>query len=144
MALAKAKKKPVKKKKAFPLGGEKLFQDALKRWQDACEARGRLGQAAYDHQDKQTQAVIDRMRDRLRMGASGLIDIRVNGQTRSVQIEQKYLDFNILFIATEILKDMALMDIRVANYEFPPTMCAECGAEITKTKVPRRKGGRIK
>jgi len=133
----KANPKLVKKKKQLPVG-EKAFKQQLEQWQEACETRGKIGQAAYDFQDADTRNAIDRIQDRLRVGATTEIELRVGGQSRKVQVEPKYLNFNILFLATEILKDMALMDIRVANYKFPP-LCADCGKKLEKKK-PRQKG----
>jgi hypothetical protein len=43
-----------------------------------------------------------------------------------------------MYVATEILKDLALFEIKVANYKFPDINCSNCGAEIEKTR-PKKK-----
>lgn len=119
-------------------------QEAVEEFRAMTEVRYDLAKAAYDHQDKETQKVINRMVDRLRLGATGYIEVRVNpphGSIVPVKIEQQYLDFNLLYVACEILKDLAMFDIRVGTYEFPPSICAMCGAEMTKEQ-PRKKGGK--
>jgi hypothetical protein len=42
---------------------------------------------------------------------------------------------NALYMAVEILKDLAYMEIRVAGFTWPD-LCVECGTAITK---PRKK-----
>jgi hypothetical protein len=111
---------------------------ALEEWKELALARERIGRAAYDHQDSQTQDVMDRIRDRLVTGASGLVAI---GGHR-VKVDLQYIEANAMYVSTEIMKDLALMDVKVANYKFPPVFCAECGAEIKK--LPTRKRKKVK
>lgn len=99
---------------------------------------------AYELQDKETQAVIDRIVATLRQFATGFITAKVGGTYVPVPIDNKYLGYNLLYLAVEIVKDLAFLDIRVATFEFPPSLCVKCGAEVipekrtAKTKV---KGG---
>lgn len=86
-------------------------------------------------QDTATRQAMDRIRDRLVIGANGLL--RVNGHV--VQVELQYIEHNAMYVATEIFKDLALLGIKVANYKFPEVYCAECGAEIAKLKTSKRK-----
>lgn len=116
-------------------------QEALEEFKILTELRYEMAMEAYNHQDDATKAVIDRIKDRLALGASGYIKIRVNpphGGTVPVRIERDMLDANTLFLATEILKDLAMFDVRVENYQFPPGICASCGAEIETPKRGRK------
>lgn len=118
-------------------------KEALEEWKTLTEVRYELAKEAFDAQDEPTQALLMRMVNRLRLGASGYITVRVNpphGAGVPVKIDQEYLDYNLLYVATEILKDLALFDIKVGTYKLPPTTCVNCGAEITREeKKPRRK-----
>lgn len=117
-------------------------QEALEEFKILTELRMEMAQDALKAQDEETQAVIWRIAQRLAYGASGYIKIRVNpphGGTVPVKIERDMLDANTLFLATEILKDLALFDVRIANYKFPPSFCVSCGAEIETSEKPQAK-----
>lgn len=110
------------------------LREALEEAKAIIEVRHEIAQEAYDFQDESTQKAIDNIVRRLRLAATGTINVRVNpprGATVPVKIEQQYVDFNLLFIATEIVKDLALCGIRIATYTFPPSFCVACGAEVT-------------
>lgn len=118
--------------------------EAVEEFKALTEVRGEIAQEAFDFQDEQTKEVLRRIVNRLRVGATGYITVHVNppsSATVPVKIDEEYVGFNLLFIATEILKDLALFDIKVANYKFPPSLCTHCGAEITKTKPHKRRRG---
>lgn len=104
--------------------------EALEEFTMLSELRHEMAMAAYVHQDKATQEVVDRICDRLRLNATGHIKVKVNGGVVPVKIDSDLLDANCLFVAMEILKDLAMFDVRVENYNFPPSVCAGCGVEI--------------
>lgn len=112
-------------------------EEAMAEWRALTEVRYELAREAYDFQDDKTKALIDRIVRRLREGASGYITIRLNpphGQAVPVKVDQEYLGFNLLYVATEILKDLAMFDIKVGTYKLPPSLCVNCGAELTNEK----------
>lgn len=118
------------------------FQEALDEAKALIDLRYELAKEAYDFQDQDTKEVIDRIRDRLRLAATGYISIHVNpphGSIVQAKIEQEYVEYNLLFIATEILKDLAYFDIRVAGYKFPPSQCVSCGAELLGHSRPAKR-----
>jgi hypothetical protein len=120
-------------------------QEALEEWQALTEVRYEMAKEAFDYQDEKTQAVVWRIVNRLRIGASGYITVRVNppgGSSVPVKVDQEYLDYNILYVAMEILKDLAMFDIRVGTYKFPPSQCVTCGAELTKEQPKKKKARR--
>lgn len=101
--------------------------------------RYRIAKAAYDAQDAKTKRVILSIQDQLKLGASGTVRVFPDGNTSvAVKVDFEYVDYNTLYVATEIMKDLALMDVKVANYTFPTVYCAECGEKIQKKK-PRAK-----
>ena len=121
---------------------QKQIDEAVEEFKEMCEVRYEIGKAAYDAQDAETQAVISRIRDRLRLAVTGYISVQIHPPhmgTVPVRVEPKFIDFNLLFVATEIVKDLAMFGIRVASYKFPDSLCTNCGATITKQQRPKRK-----
>jgi len=128
-----------------PKSIERMENEAVEEFKMVSEIKYELAKDAYDLQDDETKAVIDRIVDTLRQYASGYITIQLNppeGAMVPVKIENKYLGYNLLWLAVEIVKDLAFTDIRVANFEFPQSLCAQCGAEIIPEKRSGRKAGR--
>lgn len=130
------------RKSATPKVTDKKLREAIEEFQAMCEIRGEIAQAAYDAQDQETKLVLERIRDRLRLAVTGHIQVQIDPPHTglvSVKIEQRWIDFNLMFVATEILKDLGLFGIKVASFEFPPMLCTNCGGEVTMTKRPKRK-----
>jgi len=120
---------------------EKKVEHQLEVFKRQSEARYKLAMSAYKAQDKLTRDALDLMVERLRSISTGQIRIFPNGRSQPgvvVPIEPALQDQNILFLATEILKDLALYDVKVANYEFPRMFCAECGTKISLTQREKK------
>lgn len=136
----KTKKKiPVKKKTKR----NEVVEHQVELFKMASDARYRLAMQAYEAQDAETRLALDTMRDRLRQFGTGYIRVFPDGKqggSIAIPIEPVYQDQNILYLATEIFKDLALMDIRVESYEFPKVFCAECGEKIS---VPKKKKAKV-
>lgn len=133
--------KAVKKSKNPKVVKAQNIEKALEEIKRQIDARYRIAMAVYEAQDSFTKEVLDRVRDRLRIAATGVVQI--NG--KPYKLEQQYIDFNLMFIATEILGDLALNNIQVANFNFHPAFCSECKKEITGVPlVPGKKVGRRK
>ena len=109
-----------KVKKARPIEPE------LQRYREIIESRYNIAKQIYEAQDSLTQEVIDRIRDRLVIASTGVVS--VNG--KPYKLEQQYIDFNIWFIAVEILSDLLLTGIQVANFKYEPSLCVECKRKI--------------
>jgi hypothetical protein len=123
---------------------DERVQEALEEFKILTELRMEMAQDALKAQDEETQKVIWRIAQRLAVGASGYIKVRVNpphGSFVPVKVDPELVQANTLFVATEILKDLAMFDVRVANYVFPPITCVSCGVEITAPKNGGRKRG---
>ncbi len=145
-----AKTRPVKgkRKKQRPVKAdiserelERKVEHELEKWKEISEARGRIAQTAYNSQDEQTQETIERMMDRILAGSNGVVKVVVAGTTIYRGVDMHYLGLNAMYLATEILKDLAFMDIQVANYEFPEMVCTECGVLLKPVKKKRKKRG---
>ena len=121
---------------------DKKLREAIEEFEAMCEVRYEIAKVAYDAQDTETQQVLDRIRDRLRLAVTGYIQVMVDpphSGVVSVKVEQRFIDFNLMFVATEILKDLGLFGIRVASYKFPDMHCTNCAATITASTRPKRK-----
>jgi hypothetical protein len=116
-------------------------EEEISAWIELTSVRGEAARKAYDAQDKETQAVLDVIQERLLLGANGYVRISpqgAKGESYAVQVSLEDLKKNALFVATEILKDFALFDFKVANYEFPEVFCAACGMTLPKRNAQRK------
>jgi hypothetical protein len=128
--MAKAKKK---------ISVNAQVQEQVKQFEERSEIRQRVASVAYNAQDAKTKAVIDSIMDQLLLGASGTIRIFVGKQSVAAKVDMEYVEFNAMYVATEILKDLALMDVKVANYKFPSVYCVECGDKLLTKKKKKVK-----
>lgn len=118
-------------------------RETVENFESVSELKFELAREAYDVQDEETQRVIDRILATLQTHATGYITVQLqppHGAIYPVKISNEYLTYNLLWLAMEVVKDLALLDIRVASFEFPPSLCTKCGAEIIPEKKPPRKG----
>lgn len=98
-----------------------------------------MAKDAYDLQDETTQKVINRIVGTLQTYATGYITAKVGGTIYPVKIDNEYLGYNLLFLAMEIAKDLAFVNVRVAKFTFPPSLCVKCGDEV----IPERRKGKV-
>jgi hypothetical protein len=80
----------------------------------------------YDVQDSLTKEVIDRIRDRLSIVYVGAININ----NKPVKLLDETVSNRILFLAVEIMSDLYLNGIRVANFKPDDEHCISCKREI--------------
>lgn len=116
---------------------DKLLAAALDDFKSVSELKYELAKEAYDMQDATTQAVIDRIVSTLQVYATGYINLQLsppNGAVVPVKLDNVYLGYNLLWLALELVKDLAITGIKVAEFSFPPAMCVKCGADI----IPER------
>jgi hypothetical protein len=93
---------------------------------------------AYNLQDKETRAVIDRIVATLQQYATGFLNVKVGSTYTPIKIDNDYLGYNLLYLAVEVVKDLAFLQIKVANFVFPPSLCYKCGAEV----IPETRKGK--
>lgn len=116
----------------------KLVENAVEEFQSISELKYELGMEVYEAQDDATKKAIDRIVGTLQVYATGFITVQLqppHGGVVPVRIDAKYLGYNLLWLAIEICKDMAILGIRIASFDFPPSQCVKCGAEI----IPERR-----
>ena len=132
--IIKKKKKPIARAKL-----EKLIAEKVEEFQEASERRLEIANESYRAQDEKTRLVIDAIQEYLMQGASGTIRVYVGSEAFAATVDMEYVEYNTLYVATEILKDLALLDVKIANYTFPKGICTECGAKVKakKKKVKR-------
>jgi hypothetical protein len=134
----------VKKKKNKQAAQEILFERAeeeIRKFKELAQHRFKMAKAAYDYQDEETRHAISVIRDRLVLGSNGVVRISprgANGESYSISVEVEFIEMNALFVATEVVKDLALFDIKLANYKFPPAFCAECGVSLKPSKKEKK------
>jgi hypothetical protein len=124
---------------------DKLLADAIEQFHGVSEVKYELAKEAYAIQDIDTKAVIDRIAATLRQHANGYIQVQLDpprGALVPVKIENEYLGMNLLWLAIEIVKDLAFVGIRVAKFKFPEQVCAQCGVQLPETTSARKAGRR--
>lgn len=128
-----------------PKSIDRMTEDAIEEFKAVSEMKFELAKDAYERQDSETKATIDRIVSTLRQYATGYINIQLNppeGALVPVKLDNEYLGYNLYWLAVEIVKDCAFIGIRIANFEFPDTYCAQCGRELIPEKRSGRKAGR--
>lgn len=115
--------------KANPIAG------VLAEYKKVIDARYRIATSTYKAQDDTTKELIDRIRDRLRIAATGVV--MING--RPYKLDAEWIDFNLLFLACEILNDLYINGIKVANFKPNVLYCAECRQKIARVREPKGK-----
>lgn len=122
------------KKKAVNYEG--AFQQQLEAFAAQAEARKELAIQVYDHQDAGTQEAIEIIRDQIVHMSRGEVTLKIGSTRRVFTLPADTIQANAFYAAVEIVKDLAIMDIRIGNFKFDLKHCAECGAEIK----PKKKG----
>jgi len=139
--------KPIPHRAKKKASRNKEIEKQVELFQRATQARYDLARQAFDAQDEQTQEVIVRIQKMLCVNASGVVKFHPNGNRREggipVTVDMDYIEMNAFYMAMEILKDLAMMDVRVANFKFPESFCAECGVKLNdRGKGKKKKGAR--
>lgn len=135
--MVQAKKKALKTKKLV----DRLVEDEVDAFMDATKKRYEIALRALKSQDEETTDAILRVADRFSTTQPSYLHVYPHGKNKAsvaVPIPKEVMEQNALYIATEIFKDLAFLDIRIANYVFPRGICAECGKRLTPKKaVPK-------
>lgn len=136
--------KPVKKKAPKPISESELRKLADAAMEDfKAEAKARYDKAhkVYVKQDDDTQDALDRMVTLLcRIARRNMwVSAGKRGDRLVLTIPDETVYHNMFYMGVEILKDLAIMDIRIANYTPPADLCAECGKEVKPKKKPTAK-----
>lgn len=109
------------------------MDEMVETFQAVSEFKEELARAAIDEQDKPTQKAIYAIHKILVDNAtSAITDRDPDGNLCTVNVDIKYISYNFLWLAVQIVKGLALVDLRVANFNFPPSLCSNCEAELPK------------
>jgi hypothetical protein len=133
-------RKPIPKKAKR----NKEVEKQVEIFKRATQARYDLARQAFDEQDDDTQEVITRIQKMLCVNANGIVRVWLKGDKRreasvTVTVDMDYVEMNAFYMAIEILKDLAMMDVRIANFKFPESFCAECGVKLNDRGKGKKK-----
>lgn len=106
------------------------LKSVLDEFENLTMVRLEMAQDAYDFQDDKTKAAIDRVVGTLRERATGTITVNVGGTQHTLKISDEMFGFNLFALAVDIVRDLAFIGLRVANFRFDPKRCASCGVEL--------------
>jgi hypothetical protein len=121
------------------------LKSVIEDFQALSLVRGEMARDAYELQDDETKKVIDRMVGVMQGYATGYITATVNRTLVPVKVEAEYLGYNLLFLAVEMVKDLAMCNVRIASFTFPPSLCVKCGEYLnpkSEKQAAKTKGKR--
>lgn len=110
------------------------LRSAVDEFQAVSLVKFEMARDAYNMQDAETKAAIDRIHGTLQQHATGYINVVVGKTVYPVRINSEYLGYNLLYLAVEIVKDLAFTGIRIAKFKVPPLTCVACGDPIEAGK----------
>ena len=93
-----------------------------------------LAKATYDHQDDETRAAIDGIVETLRKSVTGRVNVKVGGKLVPIKVDDLTLGYGLLNLAVQVVSDLALTGLRLANFKFDPKVCAYCGTKIGRSR----------
>lgn len=77
------------------------------------------------------------------VNANGVVRVYYEGNRReggvAVTVDMEYIEMNAFYMAIEILKDLAMMDVRVDKFKYPESFCAECGVKLNDRGKGKKK-----
>jgi hypothetical protein len=130
--------KAVKKKAKASISESELRKLADKAMVDFnAEATERFVRAKqlYDRQSGDAQDAITRMTNLLCRIAKRQMWVGIGKGDRVVMdIPEQTIYHNMFYLACEILKDLAQMDVMVSGFKIPADLCAECYIELKPAK----------
>lgn len=114
----------------------------IEEFQAVGRVKDEMAKDAIKMQDKETRAAIDRILGTLQTYATGYITPKIGKSVVPVKVDNEFITMHLRWLAVEIAKDLAFVDIRLANFTFPPSLCASCGADIIPEKRTERRASR--
>ncbi len=112
---------------------EKMARGKLAEFEQRSDELYDLARATYDAQDTDTREAIDRIHDATtRMFRQQAYVARTRtGERMPIEFSREVHSKLSFYIAVEIVKDLGIMDIRVANFKFTKA-CVVCGKKVKK------------
>ena len=137
--------KPAKKKS----DRSKLYVQAEKAMiQFSAESKARFEsvQRLISYQDMDTRDAIERMTNLLVRLARRRMWFGVGNRDDRIvlDIPEQTVEWNMTYMAVEILKDLGQMDVQIEAFDFNPGLCCECQVPVkpskSKKKVVKKRG----
>lgn len=100
--------------------------------------RMQYAKQVYDFQNAAGRDAIDRMQSVLIRLSRKSFWIGKGRERILAEIPKDAIWNNALYMAVEMMKDLAYMDIRVADFTWPPDLCMECGKPLRPVKKGRK------
>lgn len=122
--------------KKIPSKGDALAQAAQAEIMVATFDKMQYAKAIYDHQNGATRDAIDRMQSLLIRISRKQMKVGTGMKKMTVEIPKDAIWNTAFYMAVEMLKDLAYMDIRVADFNWPEDQCMTCGKPV---KAKRKK-----
>lgn len=134
---------PTAKKKSRKLSEfalRTLANEQMEAFKVEAKERYTTARKLYEKQDDETQEALDKMTALLcRIARKNMwVGVGKKDDRIVLQIPEETIYANMFYMANEILKDLALFDIRVATYTFPPDTCVECGHPAKPKKAKKK------
>lgn len=124
--------------KKIPLTVNQLLGQEIEVFKKQSRARSQIAEKVYATQDTETREAIDSMTERIVSISRGVALFTVKGKKIASELPTETIEQNARYLATEILKDLAMLDIRVGNFRFDPRLCAVCSKDLA-SKVKKKR-----
>jgi len=109
---------------------DKLTDEAVEMFEAVAEVKAELANAVLEAQDAKTKALILIVASSLRSRLSDGIKVKVGRSHIDAMARGKAIESTVLWMATELVKDLALVGLQVGNFQFPSDVCAICGGDV--------------
>jgi hypothetical protein len=118
---------------------DKLADEWNSGFQEIADTKYALARGMYDGQDGETKEALDRIHDVVRSVFRNQLWIAKTrtGERKVFTTDAETQGKFTFYVAMEIAKDLALMDIRVGNFTFTKD-CVECGKPVKGKKKGKR------
>lgn len=93
---------------------------ATEEFEAVTEYQHELATEAYKAQDAETRIAIDKLVHVLKQYSTG----------SKLNTSADMIDKALFVVAVEVVKDLALLDLRVEGFVFPQDACVKCGEEV--------------
>lgn len=117
-----------------------LASKAMDEFKAEAKKRHEIARRLYERQDDETQEALDRMTTLLVRIAKRHMWVGVGKQGDKIvfTIPEETVYHNMFYMAVEILKDLAQMDVKIAGFDFPRDVCADCHVPIKPAKAKKK------
>lgn len=94
------------------------------------EFKGVIAKDVYDAQDAKTRTMIDKVQAVLRAKATGIVKFKIGRKEHPLVVSAEAVNANLLWLAVEIVKDLAFVGLRAGGFKYDTAHCFNCGSEL--------------